>query len=55
MKKRRLRQEVKDFLGLIVLLLVIVLGVIILNIRFKSLNDCMEEGNTREYCVEVGR
>ena len=55
MKKLRLRQEVKNFLGFLVFSLIMVLGIIVLNARFESLNECMNEGNTREYCVEVGR
>ena len=50
-KKLRLRQGVKDFLGVALFYAIIVLGVIVLNARFEYLNECVGEGNTESYCV----
>ena len=50
-KKLRLRREVQDFLGVALFYAVIVLGVIVLNARFESINKCVGEGNTESYCV----
>lgn len=50
-KKLRLRQGVKDALGVALFYAVIVLGVIVLNARFEGINECVREGNDRNYCV----
>lgn len=50
-KKLRLRQGVKDFLGVALFYAIIVLGVILLNARIGSINECIREGNSQNYCV----
>lgn len=41
-RKLRLREPVKDLLGVLLFYTVIVLGVIVLNARFEYLNTCIE-------------
>ena len=42
MKKRKLKREVQDVLGVIILYLTIILGVIIVNARFEYLNQVIK-------------
>ena len=39
MKKRKLKREVQDFLGAMVLYLTIIVSIIVLNARFEYLNE----------------
>ena len=55
MTKRRLRPWVKSFLTYLGITVGVVLAVVILNARFESLNTCIEEGNTQDYCISIGR
>jgi hypothetical protein len=51
--KRRLRPWVKSFLTYLGITIGIILAVVILNARFEYLNNCVDEGNTKQYCEEV--
>lgn len=50
-KKLRLKRGVKNFLGIALFYAIIVLGVVVLNARFESINESNREGNNTSYYV----
>lgn len=53
MKKLKLKESVKNVLAVALFYTIIVLGVIALNSRFESIEECTNEGNSYNYCVGV--
>lgn len=52
MKQLKLKQGVKDILGVLLLYLIVIIGVILLNYRLGQFN---EQKNTTQQIVEVAK
>ena len=52
MKQLKLKQGVKDYLGVALLYIIIIFGVVLVNARFGQLN---EQKNTTQQIVEVAK
>ena len=48
-------KDKKELLGVLIFYAVIIIGVIVLNARMEKINSCIQDGNSENYCVEVGR
>lgn len=51
----KLTEKGKNLLGALVFYAVLVLGVIALNARIAHIDECINEGHDRDYCVDVAK